>query len=46
MLDLIKTMPNPAQQLKPVGPGQPLAGARLKAPLNRLDRNLFLVGTN
>lgn len=46
MLDLIKTMPDPAQQLKPVGAGQPLAGARLKAPLDRLDRNLFLVGKN
>ncbi|THC43285.1 fumarylacetoacetate hydrolase family protein [Massilia sp. Mn16-1_5] len=46
MLDLIKATPHPAQQLKPAGPGQPLAGARLKAPLNRLDRNLFLVGKN
>jgi 2-keto-4-pentenoate hydratase/2-oxohepta-3-ene-1,7-dioic acid hydratase in catechol pathway len=46
MLDLIKAMPEPAQQLQPVGPGQPLAGVRLKAPLSRLDRNLFLVGKN
>jgi 2-keto-4-pentenoate hydratase/2-oxohepta-3-ene-1,7-dioic acid hydratase in catechol pathway len=46
MLDLIKAMPEPAQQLQPVGQGQPLAGVRLKAPLNRLDRNLFLVGKN
>jgi 2-keto-4-pentenoate hydratase/2-oxohepta-3-ene-1,7-dioic acid hydratase in catechol pathway len=46
MLDLIKAMPEPASQLKPVGPGQPLAGIRLKAPLGRLDRNLFLVGKN
>ena len=46
MLDLIKAMPHPGQQLKPVGPGQPLAGVRLKAPLNRLDRNMFLVGKN
>jgi len=46
MLDLIKAMPDPARQLKPVGPGQPLAGVRLQAPLGRLDRNLFLVGKN
>lgn len=46
MLDLIKAMPDPASQLKPTGPGRPLAGIRLKAPLSRTDRNLFLVGKN
>jgi 2-keto-4-pentenoate hydratase/2-oxohepta-3-ene-1,7-dioic acid hydratase in catechol pathway len=46
MLDLIKTVPAPATQLKAAGPGRPLAGIRLKAPLGRLDRNLFLVGKN
>jgi 2-keto-4-pentenoate hydratase/2-oxohepta-3-ene-1,7-dioic acid hydratase in catechol pathway len=46
MLDLIKAMPDPASQLQPVGPGRPLAGIRLKAPLGRTDRNLFLVGKN
>jgi 2-keto-4-pentenoate hydratase/2-oxohepta-3-ene-1,7-dioic acid hydratase in catechol pathway len=46
MLDLIKAMPDPARQLKPAGPGRPLAGIRLKAPLGRTDRNLFLVGKN
>jgi 2-keto-4-pentenoate hydratase/2-oxohepta-3-ene-1,7-dioic acid hydratase in catechol pathway len=46
MLDLIKSMPEPASQLTPVGPGRPLAGTRLKAPLGRTDRNLFLVGKN
>ncbi|MES2757153.1 MAG: fumarylacetoacetate hydrolase family protein [Pseudomonadota bacterium] len=46
MLDLIKATPDPASQLKPVGPGRPLAGIRLKAPLGRTDRNIFLVGKN
>lgn len=46
MLDLIKAIPEPASQLTPSGPGQPLAGIRLKAPLGRLDRNMFLVGKN
>jgi 2-keto-4-pentenoate hydratase/2-oxohepta-3-ene-1,7-dioic acid hydratase in catechol pathway len=46
MLDLIKSMPEPASQLQPVGQGRPLAGIRLKAPLGRTDRNLFLVGKN
>ena len=46
MLDLIKAMPDPASQLAPSGPGRPLAGVRLKAPLGRTDRNLFLVGQN
>jgi 2-keto-4-pentenoate hydratase/2-oxohepta-3-ene-1,7-dioic acid hydratase in catechol pathway len=46
MLDLIKAVPAPATQLKAAGPGRPLNGVRLKAPLNRLDRNLFLVGKN
>jgi 2-keto-4-pentenoate hydratase/2-oxohepta-3-ene-1,7-dioic acid hydratase in catechol pathway len=46
MLDLIKAVPDPASRLQPAGPGQPLAGIRLKAPFGRLDRNLFLVGKN
>jgi 2-keto-4-pentenoate hydratase/2-oxohepta-3-ene-1,7-dioic acid hydratase in catechol pathway len=46
MLDLIKAMPEPASQLAPSGPGRPLAGIRIKAPLGRTDRNLFLVGKN
>lgn len=46
MLDLIKAMPDPASHLKPAGLGRPLAGIRLKAPLGRTDRNLFLVGKN
>jgi 2-keto-4-pentenoate hydratase/2-oxohepta-3-ene-1,7-dioic acid hydratase in catechol pathway len=46
MLDLIKAVPEPASQLVPNGPGRPLAEARLKAPLGRTDRNLFLVGKN
>ena len=46
MLDLIKAAPEPASQLVPNGPGRPLAEVRLKAPLSRTDRNLFLVGKN
>jgi 2-keto-4-pentenoate hydratase/2-oxohepta-3-ene-1,7-dioic acid hydratase in catechol pathway len=46
MLDLIKAMPDPASQLEAAGPGQPLAGVRIRAPLGRTDRNLFLVGKN
>jgi 2-keto-4-pentenoate hydratase/2-oxohepta-3-ene-1,7-dioic acid hydratase in catechol pathway len=46
MLDLIKAEPDPSIRLKPSGPGRPLAGFRLKAPLGRTDRNLFLVGKN
>jgi 2-keto-4-pentenoate hydratase/2-oxohepta-3-ene-1,7-dioic acid hydratase in catechol pathway len=46
MLDLIRAVPKPASQLKPAGPGRPLAGHRLMAPIARTERNLFLVGKN
>jgi 2-keto-4-pentenoate hydratase/2-oxohepta-3-ene-1,7-dioic acid hydratase in catechol pathway len=46
MLDLIKATPDPVSALKPAGPGRPLTGMRLKAPLGRTDRNIFLVGKN
>ncbi len=46
MLDLIRAVPEPGSQLKPVGSGRSLAGHRLMAPMSRTDRNLFLVGKN
>jgi 2-keto-4-pentenoate hydratase/2-oxohepta-3-ene-1,7-dioic acid hydratase in catechol pathway len=46
MLDLVKAVPAPASELTPVGPGRPLAGHRLMAPMPRTERNLFMVGKN
>jgi 2-keto-4-pentenoate hydratase/2-oxohepta-3-ene-1,7-dioic acid hydratase in catechol pathway len=46
MLDLVKTVSAPASTLKTAGAGQPLAGRRLLAPMQRTVRNLFLVGKN
>src|SRR6476620_6645169 len=44
MLDLIQAVPAPANTLKTAGAGQPLAGRRLLAPMQRTVRNLSLVG--
>lgn len=46
MLDLVEAVSAPADMLKTAGPGQPLAGRRLLAPMQRTVRNLFLVGKN
>jgi len=46
MLDLVKAVSAPASTLKTAGAGQSLAGRRLLAPMQRTERNLFLVGKN
>ena len=46
MVDLIRAVPNPAEQLVVSGEGQPLAGVRILAPLSMPRRNLFMVGKN
>jgi len=46
MLDLVRSVSAPASRLKTTGAGQPLAGRRLLAPMQRTVRNLFLVGKN
>lgn len=46
MIDLIRAVPNPAQQLKVSGEGQAMEGVKILAPISKPRRNIFLVGKN
>ena len=46
MVDLIRAVPQPAQQINVTGEGKPLEGVRILAPLSTPRRNLFMVGKN
>lgn len=46
MVDLIRAVPRPAEQLSIVGDGTSMEGARVLAPLSTPRRNLFMVGKN